>query len=151
MATIKQLQTLFTKLGVTEPQRHERIHAWTSGRTQSLKELQADELQELCNTLADELNKQQQQIEDTKRLKRSTVLTIATRTGIKQPDNWGSFNHFMLHSSVVKKSLNLCNLDELELVIKQFRALEHSNARSAQKPGTKAFFNQLGMPEINKN
>lgn len=151
MATIKQLQALFAKLGVAEPQRHERINAWTAGRTQSLKDLQADELQELFDTLTGELNKQKQQLEDTKRLKRSTILTIATRTGIKQPDDWGTFNHFMLHSSVVKKSLNLCNLDELELVINQFRALEYSNAKSAQKAGTKAYFNQLGMPNISKN
>ena len=151
MATIKQLQTLFAKLGVAEPQRQERINAWTAGRTQSLKDLQADELQELSDTLTGELSKQKQQIEDTKRLKRSTILTIATRTGIKQPDDWGTFNHFMLHSSVVKKSLNLCNLDELELVTNQFRALEHSNAKSAQKAGTKAYFNQLGMPNISKN
>ena len=151
MATVKQLQTLFGKLGIEEKQRHERINAWTSGRTQSSKDLQADELQELCESLKSEVNAQKQQLEDAKRLRRSNILTIATRTGIKQPNDWDTFNHFMLHSSVVKKSLRLCSLDELDKVILQFRALEQSNAVSAQKAGTKAYFNQFGMPNITKN
>jgi hypothetical protein len=151
MATIKQLQTLFAKLGIAELQRHERINAWTSGRTKTSKELQADELQELCDSLKSEVNAQKQQLEDAKRQRRSSILTIATRTGIKQPNDWDTFNHFMLHSSVVKKSLRLCSLEELEKVILQFRALEQNNARSAQKAGTKAFFNQFGMPGLNKN
>ncbi len=151
MATVKQLQTLFGKLGVEQPQRHARINAWTSGRTQTSKELYPEELQELCDSLASEVKHQKQQLEDAKRLRRSTILTIATRTGVKQPNDWDTFNHFMLHSSVVKKSLNICNLDELELVINQFRALERNNAISAQKAGTKAYFNQLGMPNISKN
>jgi hypothetical protein len=151
MATTKQLQTLFSKLGIAEPQRHERINAWTSGRTNSSKELLPDELQELCESLASEVKFQKQKFDDAKRLRRSTILTIATRTGVKQPNDWDTFNKFMLNQSVVKKSLTLCSLDELELVIKQFRALEHSNAQSAQKAGTKAYFNQFGMPNINKN
>ncbi|MCH4831606.1 hypothetical protein E5F92_002425 [Flavobacterium columnare] len=56
MATIKQLQTLFSKLGILKEQRAERINAWTSGRTQSSKELQQDELDELCESLTSEVN-----------------------------------------------------------------------------------------------
>ncbi|MCH4831605.1 hypothetical protein E5F92_002420 [Flavobacterium columnare] len=51
----------------------------------------------------------------------------------------------------MRKSLRLCNLDELEQVILQFRALEHSNAISAQKAGTKAYFNQFGMQKPSNN
>lgn len=151
MATIKQLQTLFGKLGIAEPQRHERINAWTSGRAQSSKDLQQDELEELCESLASEVKLQKQLFEDAKRQRRSAILTIATRTGIKQPSDWDTFNHFMLHKSCVRKSLRLCNLDELEQVILQFRALEHNNAISAQKAGTKAYFNQLGMQKPSNN
>lgn len=151
MATIRQLQTLFGKLGIEEKQRHERINAWTSGRTQSSKDLQADELQELCDSLASEVKLQKQLLEDAKRQRRSSILTIATRTGIKQPNDWDTFNHFMLHNSCAKKSLRLCSLDELEKVLLQFRALEKNNAISAQKAGTKAYFNQFGMPGLNKN
>jgi hypothetical protein len=78
MATIKQLQTLFGKLGIAAPQRHQRIYAWTSGRTQTSKELQADELQELCDSLASEVQFQKSKIEDAKRLRRSSILIIAT-------------------------------------------------------------------------
>lgn len=151
MATIKQLQTLFSKLGVEKTKRAERINAWTSGRTQTSKELQDDELQELCDSLKSELDRQKQIFEDAKRQRRSTILTIATKEGIKQPNDWDTFNHFMLHKSVARKSLRLCNLDELEQVILQFRALAQSNAISAQKVGTKAYFNQFGMPNITKN
>lgn len=151
MATIRQLQTLFAKLGFSTKQRHERIYAWTSGRTDSSKDLQADELDELCQSLTSEVKLQKQNLEEAKRLIRSNILTIATRTGVKQPNDWDSFNYFMLHTSCVKKSLRLCNLDELDKVLLQFRALERNNAKSAQTPGTKAYFQQRGMPSINNN
>lgn len=153
MATIKQLQTLFSKLGIAEPQRHERINAWTSGRTQTSKELWANELQELCDLLASEVKFQKQQLEDAKRLRRSSILIIATKEGIKHPNpqEWDTFNHFMLHKSVARKSLRLCSLDELDKVLIQFRALQQSNAIAAQKVGTKAYFKQYGMPGINNN
>ncbi len=151
MATVKQLQTLFTKLGVTTDQRHQRIYAWTSGRTQSSKDLENDELIELCESLLNEFNKAKAKTEDEKKKKRSVVLTIATRTGIKSPNDWDTFNHFMLHSSVVKKSLNLCDLDELDTLIRQFRALEDNNKKSAQKTGTKAYWNQFGLQKPTEN
>lgn len=151
MATIRQLQTLFSKLSIAEPQRHERINAWTSGRTTSSKELEADELQELCETLASEVKLKKQLLEDAKRQKRSNILTIATRTGIKHPNDWDTFNYFMLHKSCVKKSLRLCSLDELEQVFLQFKAIERNNEISAQKAGTKAYFNQFGLPGLNNN
>lgn len=151
MSTIKQLQTLFTKLGIAETERHERIGAWTSGRTESAKELQADELEELYESLVSEFNREKEQLQKVKRLRISAILAIATREGIKHPNNWDSFNRFMLHRSVVKKFLNLCDLEELEQVLTQFRALEQNNAKSAEKAGTKAYFNQFGMPNISKN
>lgn len=151
MATVKKLQTLFSKLGVSKDQRHERIYAWTSGRTQSSKDLENDELIELCESLLSEFNKVKAKIEDDKKKKKSIILTIATRTGVKSPSDWDSFNHFMLHSSVVKKSLNLCGLDELDTVISQFRALEANNAKSAQKAGTKAYWREFGLNKPNNN
>ncbi|OXA83694.1 hypothetical protein B0A56_00815 [Flavobacterium columnare NBRC 100251 = ATCC 23463] len=151
MATTRQLQTLFTKLGYNNEQRAERINAWTAGRTRSTKELEADELTELCQSLTAQVRQQKQIFEDAKRQRRSAILTIATRTGIKHPNCWDTFNHFMLHKSCARKALRLCNLDELEQVLLQFRALEHSNAISAQKPGTKAYYNKLGMHKPSEN
>jgi hypothetical protein len=151
MATVKQLQVLFTKLGIEKQQRHQRIHAWTSGRTNSSQELHSDELQELCNTFSNEWKRKTEALQDEKQLIISGILNLAEKTGIKQPGDYGSFNHFMLYKSVVKKDLPLCNLEELRLVLEQFRALKHNNDKSAQNAGTKAFFNQLGMPNISKN
>ncbi|SNA83241.1 conserved hypothetical protein [Flavobacterium psychrophilum] len=151
MATVKKLQTLFSKLGIEVNQRHERINAWTSGRVQSAKDLQDDELIELCASLSNEFDKRKAKETELKKKKKSIILTIATRTGIKSPHDWDSFNYFMLHTSLVKKSLNLCSLDELDGLINQFRAIEQNNAKSAQKAGTKAYFNQFGLPAIGKN
>ncbi|PDS24669.1 hypothetical protein [Flavobacterium branchiophilum] len=145
MATIKQLQTLFSKLGIDVHQRKTRINAWTSGRTQSVKELQEEELKDLCESLSAEINLQKKHIDDAKRLRRSTILKIATAEGIKAPNDWDTFNDFMLHKSIVKKSLRLCSIEELDRVILQFRAIAQSNATSASKAGTKAYFKQFGL------
>jgi hydrogenase maturation factor HypE len=151
MATVKQLETLFSKLGIAAEQRHERINAWTAGRTRSAKELDKEELEELCQSLASDVKSTKLELENALRKKRSIVLKIATEQGIKSPNDFDSFNHFMLHSSVVKKSLNLCDLVELDAVIIQFRGIETNNNRSAQKAGTKAYFQQFGLPKISKN
>ena len=110
-----------------------------------------DELLELCQSLSNEFDKAKILLDIAKKKKKSIILTIATRTGIKSPFDWDSFNYFMIHTSIVKKSLNLCNLDELDTLINQFRAIEQSNNKSAQKLGTKAYFNQFGLPAMGKN
>lgn len=150
-ATVKQLQTLFSKLGFEKTQRHQRIHAWTSGRTQSANDLQPDELDDLCQALKQQVNAQKEVLEAAKRQRRSVILKIATKVGIKHPTDWDSFNHFMLHNSVAKKTLPLCSIEELDQVHQQFRALEANYERSGNKPGTKAYFNQFGMPPLNNN
>ena len=69
--------------------------------------------------------------------KRSIVLIIATRTGIKDADSWEKFNRWMLNNSVLKKELHKYKLDELDKLIKQFRGLEANYRKSAEKTGTK--------------
>lgn len=151
MATIRKLETLFSKLGVTQEQRHERINAWTSGRTRSAKELDKEELEELCLSLSRDVNSAKLELENALRKKRSIILKLATEQGIKSPNDFDSFNYFMLHYSVVKKSLNLCDLLELDALIIQFRGIESNNKKSAKNPGTKAYFQQFGLPKIFKN
>ncbi len=82
---------------------------------------------------------------------RSQVLTIATRTGIHDTNDWEKFNRFMLHNSVCKKSLNLYNLEELEELVLQFRALERNYNKSADKTGTKAWAHKWGLPSTSNN
>ena len=70
--------------------------------------------------------------------KRSTILTIATKTGIKKPDCWKSFNQWMLNSSIKKKELHAYDYDELDELHKQFRQLEANFKASSKKVGNKA-------------
>ncbi|MCC9072474.1 hypothetical protein LNQ49_12860 [Flavobacterium sp. F-65] len=83
--------------------------------------------------------------------KRSMILTLATKTGIKEPDNWTKFNNWMNNSSIHKKALNAYNYDELDELIKQFRALEANYESSAEKTGTKAWHHATGIPKPSTN
>jgi hypothetical protein len=83
--------------------------------------------------------------------KRSIILTIATKTGIKEVDSWTKFNNWMISSSIHKKSLNAYDYDELDDLAKQFRALEANYESSAEKTGTKAWHHATGIPKPSTN
>jgi hypothetical protein len=83
--------------------------------------------------------------------KRSNILTIATKTGIKEADDWTKFNKWMLNSSVHHKALNAYNYDELDELHKQFRQLEINYENSAQKVGNKAWHHATGIPRSSQN
>jgi len=87
----------------------------------------------------------------TLREKRSVILTIATRTGIKDADCWIKFNKWMLNSSILKKELHKYNSDELDKLIKQFRGLEANYNKSANKTGTKAWLHKNKFQPLSKN
>ncbi|NLN33847.1 MAG: hypothetical protein GX159_09685 [Flavobacteriaceae bacterium] len=91
------------------------------------------------------------EVEILMRNKRSTVLTIATRTGIKKPDTWDEFNNWMKTKSVHKKDLHRYSSDELDDLIRQFRALESNFKKSAEKVGTKAWYQKTGLPQASFN
>ena len=89
--------------------------------------------------------------EMTLRDKRSIVLTIATRTGIKEADSWTKFNTWMLNSSCLKKELHQYKIDELDQLIKQFRGLEANYNKSASKTGTKAWMHKNKFQPLSQN
>lgn len=149
MATLRQVMTLLGQQKIDEDTRHEMVYTFTGGRTTSVTDLSPQELQEFCNRLQNKVNSGD--LEILMRQKRSTVLTIATRTGIKEPDSWSKFNLWMNNSSVFKKSLNLYNFDELDQLIRQFRGLESNYKQSAAKPGTKAWHHNTGIPRPSEN
>jgi hypothetical protein len=154
MATRGQLMAIFHNLGFDQKQRHEFIYAWTGGRTQSSKELLSIEIDEICSKMQSDFKFNSQfdaHIKIEKKQKRSIVLTIATRVGIHDPNNWSKFNGFMLKSSIYKKPLNKYDLDELDALIKQFRGLEANYNKSANKTGTKAWRHKHGMSDISLN
>ncbi len=71
---------------------------------------------------------------------KSNILALAERTGIKEPGSWTKFNGWMLSGSRFKKHLNAHDADELRSLYRQLRALEVSNAKSAQKAFNKAWW-----------
>ena len=83
--------------------------------------------------------------------KRSVILTLATYTGIKEPDSWTKFNNWMKNSSIHKKALNAYEYDELDDLTKQFQALKANYENSAEKMGTKAWHHSTGIPKPSSN
>ena len=129
--------------------RAELVAVLTKGRTRSLRELSHIEYTHLINQMrqfAAERATYDMEIE-RKRL-RSQVLAIATRTGLKDPNDWRKFNSFMKERSLLKKPLNKYNLAELDALVRQFRGIEANYKKSAGKPGTAAWHHKLGFSPI---
>lgn len=82
---------------------------------------------------------------------KSIVLTIATRIGLKEPDNWTKFNNWMLKSSVCKKRLNDYNFQELEALERQLRSAERNYKVSSEKAGNKAWYHKNKFPIPSKS
>jgi len=70
---------------------------------------------------------------------KSSILRIATEEGIKEPNDWGKFNSWMMKGSIFKKSLNEHSLDELKALHRQMHKLRSNNEKSAQVPLTRAW------------
>lgn len=149
MATIKQVMTLLGQQGIKDETRHEMVYEFTNGRTTSIADLSPRELQQFCDRLQQKCNSADQEI--LMRQKRSVVLTIATRTGIKEADSWSKFNLWMNNSSIFKKPLNSYSFEELDQLIRQFRGLESNFKSSAAKAGTKAWHQKTGIPRPSEN
>lgn len=83
--------------------------------------------------------------------KRSVILTLATDTGIKEPNDWTKFNNWMKASSIHKKALNAYGYEELDELTKQFYALKENYENSAKKVGNKAWHHSTGIPKTSNN
>ncbi|MBT0550445.1 hypothetical protein J5307_10950, partial [Riemerella anatipestifer] len=120
MATIKKLQTLLSKKGFNTDERHEVIYEFTNGRTSSSRELNSQELEDLCNALEGVKKSKTQLI--------STCLSILEAEGIHRPNEplleitekgakpnpFGHLNRWMLERSVYKKPLAFHSAEELK-------------------------------------
>lgn len=146
MATIKKLQTLFSKKGFTTDDRHEIIYNYTNGRTSSSRELNSQELEDLCNAL--------QGIKKSKTQLISTCLAILEQEGIHcpnepllevtekgaKPNPFGHLNRWMLKSSVYKKPLPFYSVAELNVLLRQLHKLAENNRKASKKFGNKAYW-----------
>ena len=127
-----------------------------TGRTTDIEELSDEELAEVYKIFFPTKRNIAEQaflLNYEKLLKehRSVILSIATRIGIKEPDNWDKFNNWMLKSSILKKKLNDYKLDELPKLERQLRAAESNYQASAEKPGNKAWYHKNKFPIPSKN
>ncbi|WP_139420946.1 hypothetical protein [Chryseobacterium mulctrae] len=125
-------------------------------RTTNIDDLTPEEIEALYNVFFPaEISTKEElvNIKNQQNLKyyRSNILTLATRLGIKEPDSWNRFNDWMLKSSLYKKKLNDHKLEELKALQIQFRGIESNYERSANTPGTKAWYhkNKLIPPSAN--
>ncbi|MDY3525542.1 hypothetical protein PG310_07580 [Riemerella anatipestifer] len=148
MATIKKLQTLFSKKGFTTEERHEVIYNFTGGRTQSSRELNRQELIDLCNAL--------EGIKKSKTKLISTCLSILEVEGIHRPNEpileftekgarpnpFGHLNRWMLERSVYKKPLAFHSVAELEVLLRQLHKLAENNKKASKKFGNKAYWHK---------
>ncbi|MDY3363860.1 hypothetical protein PG623_07590 [Riemerella anatipestifer] len=148
MATIKKLQTLFSKKGFSTDERHEVIYNFTGGRTQSSRELSPQELEALCNALDG--------IKKSKTKLTSTCLSILESEGIHRPNEplleitekgakpnpFGHLNRWMLERSVYKKPLAFHSAEELKDLLNQLHKLADNNRKASKKFGNKAYWNK---------
>ena len=134
----RKLMTLFSKLGIDDDTRHHIIWQYTGGRTFSTKELNENELIQL-------INRMQEDREDRVRRLRSTILDIATRTGIHDPSDWEKFNRFMLIRSVLKKPFPEYSYKELKQLLRQFRGIEAHNKRAERNPANMMHWRKKGI------
>ena len=121
----------------------------TQGRTSSLRELTHIEYTHLINQMRQfAANRATYDMEIERKRKRSQVLSIATRTGLKDPNDWRKFNAFMKERSILKKPLNHYKLSELDALVRQFRGIEANYKKSAAQPGTAAWHHRHGFPKV---
>lgn len=148
--------TVLSKSRIDEDSRHDLVYSWTSGRTASTKELYDREMDDLIWKISNDFNFRNQlnpNLEIERRNKRATVLAIAGRVGFfpEGSSNFVAFNSFMVNNSILKKRLEKYLLDELDALIKQFRAIEANYNKSADQPGTKAWHHKNKLPKPGDN
>ncbi len=137
------------KAGLDAQQRHELVYSWTKARTSSSKDLTEQELDDLNWKLSHDvrfLSNADHSIKDALKSKRSIVLSIATRVGIHDTNDWCAFNNFMKSASIHKKALNTYKIDELDALITQLRGVERNYNKSAETYGTKAHRHKFNIP-----
>lgn len=152
----RKLMTLLGKAGIDNDTRHDMVYSWTSGRTASTKELFDREVDDLIWKITNDFtfrNELNPHLEIERRNKRATVLAIAGRVGFfpNGSSNFETFNSFMLSGSILKMHLGKYKLDELDQLIKQFRAIEKNYDKSAEQPGTKAWHHKNKLPKAGDN
>lgn len=127
-----------------------------TNRTSNIDEMTDYELEKMYNVFFPKQPSLVQQVVQAEhnellRKHRSIVLKIATKIGLKHPDNFDKFNNWMLKSSILKKKLNDYSLVELQSLERQLRSAESNFEASATKPGNKAWYHKHGFSVPSKS
>ena len=127
-----------------------------TNRTSNIDEMTDQELEKLYNTFFPKQPSLVEQVvlaehRELLRKNRSIVLKIATKIGLKHPDNFDKFNAWMLKSSILKKRLNDYSLTELQSLQRQLRSAESNFEASATKPGNQAWYQKHHVPIPSKS
>ena len=151
--SFRRLMALLSRAKINDDARHDLVYSWTKGRTASSTGLTDSEIKDLIWKFENHFDAPAVNlyVESEMKRRRSIVLTMATETGIKEPNDFASFNRFMASRSIYKKELHKYTLTELDELIKQFRGLERNFNDSALHPGTKAWYKANGMPVATEN
>ncbi len=145
MATLQDLQQLFA---ARKP--HDvaiEISGFTGFRTTCIEDLSQDEINRLYACHAPRLKNIDEEFDAFKteliiKAWRSKVLAAAERAELKEAGSFHRFNNWMIQRSKFKKALNSHNIDELKELHRQINSVLTNNRKSAQKPMTKAWWNQ---------
>ncbi len=152
MSIHRQLMTILGKKGFDEKSRHNLVYLYTDGRTKSTRDLSPQEVKTLIGKLQNGNSKMAFNVDRSAEIeckkKRSIVLTIATRVGLHNPNDWNVFNNFMISRSILKRQLNKYDINELDKLVQQFRGIEANYNKSAKKIGTKANQHKFKLPPI---
>lgn len=146
--TIKQRNKHFFKMGI---QRKKRSYKTFSDSDSAVNNYFNNKKREVAPPKKESSQSLSAEMELIMKRKRSVILTIATHTGIKEPDSWTKFNNWMKHSSILKKELHAYDYDELDDLTRQFQALKANYENSAEKMGTKAWHHSTGIPKPSNN
>ncbi|WP_162990009.1 hypothetical protein [Chryseobacterium sp. 6424] len=145
MATLQDLQELFASRKPSDVAIE--ICGFTGFRTTNIEELTAEEIDRLYACHAPRLKDVEAEFEAFKaemvqKAWRSKILAAAEKAGLKEPGDFGKFNAWMLNRSKYKKPLYAHTVEELKELHRQINSAISNNYRSAQKPMTKAWWNQ---------
>ena len=132
--------------------------AWSKSkkRTANVHELLPEELEAVYFMFfprpitANDIIKKQQQEQRLRDL-RSPILKDAQYIGLYDPQDWTSFNDFMLRYSPLKKQLNKYTEEEFGALSRQFKSLRTKYDNEAKIPGTKAWYHKNKFPKPSAN
>jgi hypothetical protein len=145
MTPKEELKQIFADRGTMEVAIE--ISGFTSHRTTLIEELTDAEATRLLAIhcppeieLEKDFNALQQDL--VKREWKSKILALAERIGIKEKGGFHNFNNWMLSKSKFKKHLNAHSIEELKAIHQQLHGVRYHDAKSAEKPFTKAWWSK---------